>query len=271
MNEKAAWGAVALVAVAVWLRATPVAAQERETAPVVAVVSGIVTGSGPDDPLPGAMVYVKGQSFSAMTDSLGRYAMAVLPGAWLVSVYHGRSAELGLDEPPTSFVTTTPGGRLRLDFSLREESLGTQARPYTLEALEVVVAGQLTELQRAEGAHVDFIDRARIEARLPSARHLGDLIQGEFTGLRIMEFGAGNLCVAARRAAMVRSFEGVAPESCPGQVAVVLDGIFVDDPAGFLASLAPDQIERVEFMPAMTASTRYGLRAGNGVLLITTR
>ena len=71
-------------------------------------------------------------------------------------------------------------------------------------------------------------------------------------------------------AAMVRSVNGVAPQACPGQVAVILDGIFVEEPSGFLASLAPDQIERIEFIPALAASTRYGLRAGNGVLVITT-
>ena len=101
-----------------------------------AVVSGVVSGTGPDDPLPDALVYVQGQPVSAVTDSLGRYALPVPPGLWMITVFHERAAEMELSRPPTSLVTAERGRSIRVDFSLSPE-LGSQERPFALDAMDI--------------------------------------------------------------------------------------------------------------------------------------
>ena len=61
------------------------------------------------------------------------------------------------------------------------------------------------------------------------------------------------------------------PGACPGRVALVVDGVLVDDPGPWLAGMLPSSIEAVEFLPAFHASTRWGRFAANGVLFIYTR
>lgn len=233
-----------------------------------AVVNGVVLGEGTHDPLPDALVYVPGEPYSAVTDSLGRYALPLPRGLWVVTVFHPRAAEIGLATPPTSMVTTEPGDPLRLDFALDTASVGSQARPYALDAMEVVVRGTEREREVRSGARIDVLGPDVLEERRVTSRHVGDLIQGEFIGVRVFQYDASKVCVQAPRGAMIRTGQEV---ECPGQVAVVLDGALLADPGAWLATLAPDAIERVEFEPAFSASTRWGLRGGNGVLYIYTR
>lgn len=239
--------------------------------PPPAVVVGRVTGEALDDPLEGALVYIQGREFAALTDSMGVYAMAVPPGAWIASVYHPRAAELGLARPPTSFMTLTSGARLRVDFTLDREVLGSQRSPYVLEALEVMVEGFTRRPEREVGAHMEVLDPAVLAARLPAARHVGDLIQGQFSGLRVHHTRGIDLCIETGRAGVVRRAGGDGTGTCPGRVAVVLDGIMLVDPGPTLRGMSPDGIARIEYLPATWATTEWGARAGNGVLYIWTR
>lgn len=236
-----------------------------------AVVVGLVTGEALDDPLEGALVYVQGQEYAALTDSLGIYVMVVPPGAWIASVYHPRAAELGLARPPTSFLTLTSGARLRVDFSLDRDVLGSQQSPYVMEALEVMVDGFTQRPELEVGAHMEVLDPAVLAARLPAARHVGDLIQGQFSGLRVHHTRGVDLCIETGRAGTVRRAGGDGSGTCPGRVAVVLDGIMLVDPGPTLRGMSPDGIARIEYLPATWATTEWGARAGNGVLYIWTR
>ncbi len=233
------------------------------------IILGQVTGAALDEPLAGAMVYIQGQNFTAVTDSIGLYALEIPPGAWVLSMYHPRAAELGLERAPTNFVTVDAGTKLRVDFTLAEDVLGSQASPYVLEALSVMVEASRTVERRDVGANVQVLRPEVLALRQKSARHVGDLIQGQFTGVRVLTPRGPDVCVEASRAAMVRTLGG--PRYCEGRVAVIIDDIMVDNPGGFLESLPPDAVVRVEFMPAYDASTRYGRRAANGALLIWTR
>jgi hypothetical protein len=248
-------------------------AQGTDAVPVLPpqIVSGLVTGRGPTDPLGDALVYVKGETFTAVTDSLGRYALPLPPGIWLLSVFHPRAAEMGLEQPPTSLVAVNVGESQRVDFALDQDALGSQSRPYALEAMEVVVSNARAERELQSGTRMDVLDRRVLEERRPTARHVGDLIQGEFLGVRVRQYSSNDVCIESPRGALIRDFRGVSPTSCLGRVAVVLDGILVDDAGGWLASLSPQAIESVEFLPAYAATTRYGRRASNGVLFIYTR
>jgi hypothetical protein len=54
-------------------------------------------------------------------------------------------------------------------------------------------------------------------------------------------------------------------------VAVFIDGAKMSAPEESLRFLAPDEIDRMEFIPASVAGARWGSGSQNGVLLITTR
>ena len=151
------------------------------------------------------------------------------------------------------------------------EAVGSQASPYVLEALEVMVEGFRSQPQREIGAHMELLDREVLEARRPAARHVGDLIQGQFTGIRVRNFNNNEVCIEAPRAAMARSAGGTDLASCAGRVAVVLDDVILTDPGPVLAGMSPDAVTRIEYLPAFWATTRWGRRAGNGVLFIWTR
>ena len=231
-----------------------------------AVIRGVVSRTGPDDPLPDAHVYVRGQPFSAVTDSLGRYTLIVPPGLWMLTLFHEEAAEM--ERPPTSLVTAEAGSGFRVDFAL-EPGLGSQARPFALEAMEVVVQGMAAEARARSGARYDVLDRRVLEERRETARHVGDLIQGQFVGVRVRQIDPSSLCIQAPRAGMIRSLDG--PGACPGRVALVVDGVLIDDPGGWLAGINPHSVEGVEFLPAFHATTRWGRYAANGVLFIYTR
>lgn len=267
-------GPVGFLALALALSTAPSAGQEsdaRPPGPPPGVLVGQVTGEALDDPLEGALVYIKGQDFATVTDSMGIYAMAVPPGAWIVSVYHPRAAEMGLPRPPTSFLTLSSGGRLRVDFTLDPAVLGSQQSPYVMEALEVMVEGFTRRPELEVGANMEVLDPDVLAARLPGARHVGDLIQGQFSGLRVHHTRGIDLCVETARGGTVRRAGGGGSGTCPGRVAVVLDGIMLVDPGPTLRGMSPDAVARVEYLPATWATTEWGSRAGNGVLYIWTR
>ena len=248
-------------------RPAPVRGQAREAAPS-AVVVGAVHGEDGATPVAGAVVYVRGRSYTTLTDSLGRYTLPVPEGAWLVSVYHDLGRELGLPEPPTAFVTVERGQALRVDFEFDRVEWGSRRRPFLLEELDVEVEKETTREARVAGVRIDVMDGEKLRRRREVATHVGDLIRGEFLGVRVTEPEMGAVCVAARRgAANSQARLG----NCRGQVAVVVDGIIMSDPSRYLYNLPPRDIERIEFLPAVYATTRWGRRAGNGVLFIHTR
>ncbi len=239
--------------------------------PPPAIVVGQVTGARLDEPLGGAMVYVHGQDFAAVTDSLGLYALPLPPGAWIVSVYHARAAEMGLANPPTSFLTLTDGARIRVDFALDPAQMGSQQRPYVMEALEVMVSGSSARRRWEVGANLEVLDPGVLASRIPAARDIGDVIDGQFSGIRVSRLVRNEVCVRARRSSMIRRGGRVARGACDGRVAVVLDGVILVDPGPTLEGLAPDAVTRVEYLPAMWASTEWGARGANGVLFIWTK
>lgn len=252
--------------------AAQVASTPKDTVDLssLAIINGIVTGTAPTDRLAEALVYVPGQPYSAVTDSTGQYALPIPEGLWMVTVFHPRAAEMGLEQPPTALVTATMGSTVRLDFTLDPDVLGTQTRPYALEAMEVVVRATARDRIVRQGARVDALDPAVLEDRRPTARHVGDLIAGQFLGVRVRQYAPDDICIEAPRAAMTRTLRP-SPTACAGRVTVVLDGMVLDNPGGWLVGLSPQAIERVEFMPAFQASTRFGRYAANGVLFIYTR
>lgn len=244
-----------------------------------AVLIGLAVDSTTGNPLAGAAVYLRESDASAVSDSLGRFALGPVPvGLYRVSFFHDRLRQLGVAAAPLYLVDLTKGGIIRADLyvprgeeldRLKDQDL-PDVEPIMLQTIEVVAdRGQdRRDLRMRSGGNISVLERDQIEPRVAEARHIGDLLQG-FASLRITAPGGGVLCVESRRTASLRSSSGGG--RCRATVAVYLDGVPLADPEFTLLQIRPQDIERVEFVNGLIAGARYGRDAGNGVLLVETR
>ena len=244
------------------------------------VLIGFAIDSTTGAPLTGAAIYVVESQTSAVTDSLGRFALGPLsPGLYRVSFFHDRLRELDVAAAPMFLVDLTEGGLSRADLyvptgeeleKLQGEEL-PDVEPIMLDAIEVTADRsfelEANDLRRRSGSNISTLERAQIEPRVAEARHIGDLLSG-FTSLRVRSPGGGVLCIESRRNGGVRPASG---GRCGQTVAVYLDGVHMADPEYSLLQIRPQDIERVQFLNALVAGARYGRNSGNGVLLVETR
>jgi hypothetical protein len=244
------------------------------------VLIGFAIDSTTGAPLSGAAIYVVESEASAVSDSLGRFALGPLAsGLYRVSFYHQRLNELDVSAAPLFLVDLTAGGISRADLyvprgaeleKLQGEDL-PEVEPIMLEAIEVVAERaqqrEVNENRIRSGANVSTMEREQIDRRVTEARHIGDLITG-FTSLRVTSPGGGVLCVESRRSATLRASRR---GKCSQPVAVYLDGVHMSEPEYSLMQIRPQDIERVEFVNGLAAGARYGRNSANGVLLIETR
>lgn len=119
--------------------------------------------------------------------------------------------------------------------------------------------------ENTEGAAND-VGRDEVARMESGSKGIGDMLQ-RFPSLRVRDHGS-LVCVEFMRATSIR---GVGVTQCPGQVAVVVDGVLIAGPESFLPALRPHDVERIQFLQPSAATTRYGSHGGNGALLIYTR
>lgn len=231
------------------------------------LVIGVATRGDPAIPVPGTIVYLQGTSATAVTDSAGVFRFSLPPGAWTLLAYSPEAPPDG--SPPGVLVTVQAGVAVRADIALDGAARGSATNPYTLETLEVVTRRTEVDEWLSEGARWDILDPDFIRRRAPASRHVGDLIRGQFAGLRVGNGAAGGaLCVTSRRAAPT-TMGGRGP--CAGQVAVVVDGMKVHDPAYYLPLIPANDIAEIRYMSGLMAGVRWGTGSENGVLLIRTK
>lgn len=240
------------------------------------VLSGMVWDSTRSVPLARAIVYIEGTDVSAVTDSLGRFVVPHAPtGERTVRFFHSSLGSLGLTAPP--------GAVVRLDADVRTEivlavpSLLTlravqlarthEVDVYALDPIKVEVSSDRTARRRASGASFDYVSRDQIGALETSARHVGDLIQ-MVRSVNVIEGEHGELCIQSRR---MTTFTDPGDGPCARMVPVYVDGLLIPSPETYINILTPQDIESIEFLSGIDATTRYGTNATWGVLLITTR
>jgi hypothetical protein len=240
------------------------------------VLSGMVWDSTRSAPLSKAIVYIEGTDFSGVTDSLGRFTVPHgLTGRHTVRFFHASLGSLGLTTLPGA--TVRLGADARTDVTLAVPSLLTLraaqiARSrgvdvYALDPIRVEVTSQRTARRRASGASFDLVSRADIEALETSARNVGDLIR-MVRSINVVEGEHGELCIQSRR---MTTFTDPGDGPCARMVPVYVDGLLIPSPETYIDILTPQDIDSIEFLSGIDATTRYGTNATWGVLLITTR
>lgn len=202
-------------------------------------VTGTVISDEDGLPIPGVNVVVEGTTKGTTTDVDGNYALLLQPGEnTLVFSFVGFKT-----------VTEDVNGRTIIDVTLESEVTA-------LEEIVVVGYGEQRKLD-ITGA-VSNIEGEEI-TRQPSVNPISAL-QGRVAGVQITNSGAPGASPQIR----IRGTGTVYGNPNP---LYVVDGVWYDD----ISFLNPADIESISILKDASSQAIYGVRAANGVVLVTTK
>ncbi len=197
-------------------------------------VSGTVTDSTTSEALVGATVLEKGTSNGVITDESGGFKLAVLEGATLVVSYYGfQTRQLSIGD--------------QTNFNIRMgESISNLD--------EVIVVGYNTQKQREVTGSVGTVDAEDL-VKTPAVT-AGGMLVGRVQGITTR---ARDSRPGASIDLQIRNM---------GEPLFVIDGVPSDQ--GQFNQLGLNDIENITILKDGAAAI-YGLRAANGVVLVTTK
>lgn len=203
------------------------------------VVSGTVTDES-DLGLPGVTILEKGTQNGTVTNFDGDYSIEVPSDAILVYSFVG-------------FITkeVNVAGQTTIDVELKEDIIG-------LEEIVVVGYGELKVKDLTSS--ISTVNSEEL-VKTPSGQAM-QALQGKVAGVQIVSSGSpgGEPTVRIRG---IGSF----PTSSNSSPLYVVDGMYFDN----IDFLNPSDIETLSVLKDASASAIYGVRAANGVVLITTK
>ncbi|MDD4606689.1 MAG: SusC/RagA family TonB-linked outer membrane protein, partial [Dysgonamonadaceae bacterium] len=190
------------------------------------------------EPVVGATIQIKGTSQGTITDFDGNFALTVPANARLVVSYVGMV---------TQEVAATPTMRIvmRSDAELLEE---------------VMVIAYGTAKKSTFTGSAAVVDPGQIEAR--SMASVSKALDGTVPGVQ-STLGSGQPGSGA--GIVIRGFGSIEASQSP---LYVVDGVPFN---GDLNSINPNDIENITVLKDASASSLYGSRAANGVIMITTK
>jgi TonB-dependent starch-binding outer membrane protein SusC len=202
-----------------------------------------ITGTVVDqqgEPLPGVTVVVKGSTQGTVTNADGTYSIGVPSGeATLVFSFVGMRT---IEEPVK--------GRTTINVTLEEQTIGVD---------EVVVVGYGTQKKANLTGAVSAVDFSELETR--PAANTSTLLQGQMSGVQVSTFrnqpGEDDPEIRVR---------GVGTLNSGSNPLVIVDGI-----ESSLSQIPASDIESVSVLKDAASAAIYGVRAANGVVLVTTK
>ncbi len=221
------------------------------------VITGTVTSTVKEEgPIPGVTVQVKGTTFGTTTDSRGRYSLNVPPNATtLIFTYVGMKRE-----------EVEIAGRSVIDVVMESETTGLKE--------VVVTALGIKRDAKALGYSVQSVGNEQI-ANSNNSDVINSLA-GKVAGVHVTpSSGAagGSTFIEIRGSTSLTGnnqplfvVDGVPIETLGGEGSVA--DVAYSDRA---IDLNPDDIETMTVLKGGAATALYGLRASNGVILITTK
>ena len=214
------------------------AAAEAENIKELRVTGRVTSANG--TPLSGVSVSVKGTQAGTTTDASGDYSIAVPDEntASLVFSYVGfKTQEVGV------------AGRSVINIVLEASTVSMD---------EVVVVGYGTQRKLDVTGSVSQIRGEEI-SKQPSVNPISGL-QGKVAGVQITNSGAPGASPQIR-------IRGVGTVYGNANPLYVVDGVWYDD----ISFLNPADIENMSILKDASSEAIYGIRAANGVVLITTK
>ncbi len=199
-----------------------------------------ITGKVLDEnglPIPGVNILIKGTSKAAASDMDGNYQIKAASVSTLVYTYLGYTK-----------VEESVNGRNQIDVRLKPEQQDLK---------EVVVIGYGIQKKREVTGAVSVVDSKTLEKLKPT--RIEQALQGQVAGVNITTNsgspGGGSTI----------SIRGVSTNG-DSRPLILVDGNVVED----LSVVNPSDIENINILKDATAGI-YGVRAANGVILITTK
>ena len=195
-------------------------------------------------PIIGANILVKGTTNGTITDMNGRFMFSDIPTTSVLQVSY-----IGYKTQEISLLNHTGGGNLNI--VLYEDS----------EALdEVVIVSYGTQKKRDVTGAVSQVKADEL-SNLPVGQ-LGQKLQGQVAGVQV------NQMSGMPGQGMYFRIRGAASINGGNEPLFVVDGMPIT--AG-LNNINPDEIESFSVLKDAAATSLYGSRAANGVVLITTK
>ncbi|MGQ7868469.1 SusC/RagA family TonB-linked outer membrane protein [Sunxiuqinia sp. sy24] len=253
MNQKLKWFTKYLLALAVLFIGVG-AAYAQEVS-----ITGNVTSSEDGLPLPGVTVIQQGTTNGTITDLDGNYTIAVPQGSVVVFSFIGmEAAEMTADGSKTHNVVLNP------------ETTG-------LDEVVVTALGIKREQKTLGYSMQELKGEALLESREPN---LTNALSGKVTGLQVIKSSNGP---AGSSKIVLRGYSSLTGDNQP---LIVVDGVPIDNFTGAsnndywnpstdmgngLGDINPEDIASMSVLKGASAAALYGSRAGNGVILITTK
>lgn len=200
--------------------------------------TGRVTSQADGSALPGVNVSVKGTTRGVVTNANGEYSIQASNGSTLIYSFIGFKGQ----EVPLTNQTT-------VNVTLVEESA-------TLN--EVVVTGYASQQKKDVTSAVTVVNTKELLA-VPAA-NFGQQLQGRAAGVTVLPdyTPGGGTTIRIRGFGTLGSNEPL----------YVIDGVPTQDN---LNNLNQNDIESIQILKDATSASIYGSRAGNGVVVITTK
>lgn len=200
-------------------------------------VSGTITDGKDNSPLPGVGILVKGTTTGTTTNAAGKYTISAPANATLVFTYIGYTTK----EVAVNNQTT-------LDVSISESA----------EMLEqVVVVGYGTQRKIDVTGSVANVKGEDIGKQ--ASQNAVSALQGKVAGVSIANSGTPG-------ASPTITIRGTGTIYGNTAVLYVVDGVWYDD----INFLNPADIASMSILKDASAQSIYGIRAANGVVLVTT-
>lgn len=203
-------------------------------------ISGEITDNATGAPLQGVTVGVKGSSNGTISNSKGNFSIQAASSDSLIFSFVGYVSQTMVVGNSTSLQVKMQSSNMQLD--------------------QLVVVGYGTQRKKDVTGSIQEIDFTKLQD-LPVSQ-VTQKLQGKLAGVQINEAtGKPGQGMSVR----IRGQLSVSAGSDP---LYVVDGFPI---VGNIGSIDPDQIESVSILKDAAATSLYGSRAANGVVLITTR
>ena len=207
-----------------------------------AAVTGTVTDAEEGSGIPGVTVVVKGTTAGTITDADGNYRVVVnSPEAILVFSYIGFQTQ-----------EVSVGNQSELNIQLATDIAQLE---------EVVVIGYGQQSRTTLTNAVSKMDQAVLE-NIPF-KNVTEALQGTVSGVRVQNttgMPGATPFVVVRGGASINDPNGASP-------LYVIDGIIRDD----LNGINPADIASMQVLKDAAATSIYGARGSNGVIIVTTK
>lgn len=202
------------------------------------VIAGVVKG-GDGSPIPGVSIVFEGTTTGTITDLDGKFNLKVPEGASAVVVsYIGMITQ-----------TIELGNQATFDITMQEDVIGVD---------EVVVVGYGSQQKKTVTGAVSSVNTEELRA-VPVANAAARL-QGRVSGVTITTDNSpgGDATVRVRGFGSVNNNDPL----------FIVDGV---PTTGGLSKINPNDIESMTVLKDASSSAIYGVRAANGVIIITTK